>query len=636
MLVLRKADAAASIVRMRLLGANPRPAVEGKEKLPGKSHYFLGSDRKRWRTNVPQYARVEYKDVYPGVSLAYYGNQSQLEYDFVVNPGADPGSIRLGIDGADEIKVDADGNLHVCLPGGEMLQRAPVVYQELDGVRQVIDGRFVLRGRAEVGFEVGHYQADRPLVLDPSLIYSTYLGGSLLDVGYSIAVDASGNAYITGSTDSTDFPTANALQADNAGGGDAFVAKLNAAGSALVYSTYLGGSSLEQGYGIAVDASGNAYVIGMTLSTDFPTANPVQAGQGGASDAFLAKLDEMGSALVYSTYLGGMDSDLGLGIAVDPSGSAYVTGFTASINFPTANPLQADHGGAYDAFVTKLSAAGSSLVYSTFLGGMDADFGGGIAVDASGNAYVAGSTLSTDFPIADPFQAANAGRHDAFIAKLNTAGSALVYSTYLGGNSDDLGNGIAVDASANAYVVGQTGSVDFPTVNPLQAESGGSADVFVAKLNAAGSALRYSTYLGGTGYDLGRGIAVDVFRNAHVTGRTDSTDFPTRNAFQPANAGDSDAFVAKLSTSASGWSTLVYSSYLGGSRLETSLGIAVDSFGNAYVAGGTESTDFPTVRPFQGANAGGMDAFLVKIGARATGGTQGPGDEVAKPRPERP
>ncbi len=374
------------VLRMKLLGANARPAIEGREELPGKSHYFIGNDPKKWRTDVPQYARVQYKDVYPGVSLTYYGNQDRLEYDFVVSPGGDPRRIGLGIEGAQRIHVDAEGNLVLSLPGGEVVQRAPVVYQEVDGARKAVEGRFVLRGRGEVGFEVGAYAADRPLVLDPLLVYSTYLGGSGDDHGQAIAVDPSGNVYVTGYTFSTNFPTANPLQGAYGGGTyDAFVAKLNSAGSALVYSTYLGGSGYDLGLGIAADASGNAYVIGDTSSTNFPTVNPLQAGYGGGSDAFVAKVNATGSALVYSTYLGGSGGDQGQGIAVDSSGNASVTGTTQSTDFPTANPLQAKLSGIGDAFVAKLNASGLALAYSTYLGGSDFDQGHDIAVNASGD-----------------------------------------------------------------------------------------------------------------------------------------------------------------------------------------------------------------------------------------------------------
>jgi hypothetical protein len=619
-LALHKPEGSPAVLRMKLLGANPRPVVKGREELPGKSNYFIGNDPKKWRTNVPQFARVEYEEVYRGVSLAYYGNQGQIEYDFVVNPGADPKRIRLGIEGADAIHVDADGNLVLSLPDGEVVQRAPVVYQEVDGVRTAVDGRFVLTGKQEVRFEVGTYEPDRPLVLDPLLVYSTYLGGSGGETGFGLAADVSGNAYVTGYTYSSDFPMANPRQGFG-GGEDAFIAKLNPEGSAFVYSSYLGGSGADRGFGIAADASGNAYVTGWTGSIDFPVADAVQAASGGIEDVFVAKLNPTGSMLTYSTYLGGSGSDYGRGIAVDTSGNVCVTGWTLSTNFPTVNPRQPSNGGAYDAFVAKLNTAGSALVYSTYLGGSLGDRGNAIAVDASGNAYVTGVTQSTssgDFPTANPFQATHGGGfEDGFVAKLSASGSALLYSTYVGGNGSEEGTGMAVDASGNAYVTGFTESTNFPMANPLQTTNGGGPyDAFVAKLNPAGSALTYSTYLGGGGLDQGHAIAVDSSARAYITGTTTSTDLPTLNPFQAAHGGGyADAFVAKLNSAGS---ALLYSSYLGGSAADEGYGIGVDALGNAYVTGVTVSADFPTATPVQATHAGGTDAFVTKIGPGAS------------------
>jgi plastocyanin len=612
----KKLSSPPEVLRMKLLGADPRPAIEGREELPGKSHYFIGNDPQKWRTDVTQYARVEYKDVYPGVSLTYYGNQGQLEYDFVVSPGGDPRRIRLGIEGAEEIHVDAEGNLVLSLPGGEVVEKAPFVYQEVDGARKAVEGRFVLRGRGEVGFEVGAYEADRPLVLDPVLAYSTYLGGTQFDEGLGIAVDASGSAYVTGRTVSTDFPTANPLQAASGGGFDAFVTKLNAAGSALAYSTYLGGSNGDVGQAIAVDPSGNAYVAGFTYSTDFPTVNPLQATFGGGQDdAFVAKLNPAGSALLYSTYLGGSGDDEAYAIALDASQNAYVTGRTYSTNFPTASPFQATYGGVTDAFVAKLNTAGTALVYSTYLGGSNTDEAYGIAVDASGSAFVTGWTQSLNFPTANPLQAYTGGA-DAFVAKLNTAGSALLYSTYLGGTLNDYGEAIAVDASGNAYVTGLTNSTNFPTANPLQATNLATYyTAFVTKVNTTGSALVYSTYLGGNIDDHGAGLSVDASGNAYVTGQTSSTNFPTASPLQAANGGGvADAFVAKVNAAGS---ALIFSTYLGGSGDDRGFGIAVDRSGNSYVTGRTLSTNFPTANPFQTTYGGNTDAFVAKIRLRS-------------------
>ena len=568
-------DAEEAVLRMKLVGANPSPRVSGLEELPSRSNYFIGNDPKNWRTNVPHYAKVQYKDVYPGVDLVYYGNQRQLEYDLVVAPGTDPGAIQLAFEGEENLEIDAQGDLVLDSAGGQVRLHKPLVYQQVEGVRREISGSYVLTGVRQVGFRVGAYDAGKPLVIDPVLSYSTYLGG--IGVGFAIAVDASGNAYVTGFTGSTDFPTASPIQPTFGGGGDAFVMKLNAAGNDLVYSTYLGGSGTDTGNGIAVDSSGNAYVTGRTDSTDFPTASPIQPAHGGGTpfrDAFVTKLNAAGSALVYSTYLGGSGREEGNEIGVDAAGNAYVTGFTFSTDFPTASPIQPALGSSFevDAFVTKLNATGSALVYSTYLGGSRSENGNDIAVDASGNAYVTGFTRSTDFPTVSPIQAANAGGLDVFVTKLNAAGNALVYSTYLGGSGNefgqlgDVGAGIAVDASGNAYVTGVTDSLDFPTASPIQPTFGGGGDdVFAAKLNAAGNALVYSTYLGGSGRDSGFDMAVDASGNAYVTGNTASIDFPTVNPFQPAfGGGVTDAFIAKITDEPPGLPTLPADSVVNG------------------------------------------------------------------------
>jgi hypothetical protein len=619
-LALHKASAKSGVLRMKLLGANPAPDVSGMDEMPGKSNYFIGNDAKKWHTNVPMYAKVKYKGVYSGIDLVYYGNQRQLEYDFVVAPGADPRRIQLGVRGARKISRSGDGDLVLAMDEGEICWHKPVVYQEKDGARQEIAAHYAIKSKNRVGFEVAGYDLRRPLFIDP-LVYSTYLGGSGADSGYAIAVDSSDNAYVTGATNSTDFPTMNPLQPANAGGAlDVFVAKLNPTGSALVYSTYLGGSGEDFGNAIAVDSSGNAYVTGATGSTDFPTVNPLQSTNAGGQngwDAFVAKLNPTGSALVYSTYLGGGGLDDGNGIAVDSSGSAYVTGQTNSSNFPTMNPLQPTLGGCCNAFAAKINPAGSAFVYSTYLGGSGGDIGYGIAVDSSGNSYITGYTVSTNFPTMNPLQPTIGGGEgtilgDAFVAKLNPAGSGLVYSTYIGGSGDDRGSGIAVDGSGNAYVTGSTGSTDFPTMNPLQPTNGGSNDAFVAKLNSTGSALIYSTYLGGSAADGGGGIAADGSGNAYVTGSTVSTDFPTMSPLQPTNGGGNDAFVAKLNPTGS---ALVYCTYLGGSGYDSGSGIAADGSGNAYVTGYTTSVDFPTMNPLQPVNGGGgdWDVFVAKI-----------------------
>ena len=938
-----------AVLRMTLVGANAHPQMTGAEELSGKTNYFMGKDPKRWRSNVPTYGKVKYRGVYPGVDLIYYGHQRQLEYDFVVAPGADPKAIRLAFNGVQQMRVDAEGNLLLGMAGGEVRQHKPILYQEENGIKQVIDGRYIIHGEREVGFEIAGYDTSRPLMIDPVISYSTYLGGSLGDTGLGIAVDASG-IYVTGSTTSLNFPgagtsainngffkstnSAGSWSASNSGltstnvqaiaidqmnpstlyaavqtnpgvfkstnggaswtlsstglsggvsnlvvdpsnsatiyattsgsgifkstnfgaswsaintglpastsfvtlavdptnsatlyagantgassgiyksidgganwsainsglttsgkvvlaividpitpstlyigtqdyvfkstdggsswvaknsssglasnfiqalaidplnpntlyagtpvsgasvykstnggntwtasgltsldvralvvdpvttstiyagtlggvykstdsganwslsssglahttvrtlaidrttpatlyaGGlsnsDGFVAKLNPTGSALIYSTYFGGSGNEDSPGgaIATDSSGNVYLTGETLSPDFPvTAGAYQSTSGGVQDTFITKLNSTG-AITYSTYLGTISTETGYGIAVDSAGYIYITG---SVNGPsplptTPNAYRTTSSGLTDAFLMKLNPAGggaADLLYLTYLGGSGTDRGYGIVVDSLGNAYISGYTASNNFPTTPgAYQPTyGGGASDVFVAKVNTNASgvaSLVYATYLGGSGDDSGGsstsvtansvGIALDSSGNVYVTGATASTNFPTTaSAFQATNGGGIDAFVAKLNPAGGGLAdllYSTFLGGSSNDQGNAIAVDSFGNAYVTGFTNSTNFPTANAFQSASGGGIDAFVAKLNPGASGAASLIYSSYHGGSGTDRGLGIALDASGNAYLTGLTTSTNFPTVNPFQSTLGDGQDAFITKV-----------------------
>ncbi len=607
-------DPLPAIVRLTLPGADPTPLIVGLNELPGKSHYFIGNDPIRWRTNLAHYSRVKYQAIYPGIDLIFYGRQRQLEYDFVVAPGTNPDTIQLKFSGVDELELTEQDELLLHTPQGLIVQRAPVIYQEIDGVKQPIAGRYLLKEKAAdnglplVGFVVGDYDRSRPLIIDPVLSYSTYLGGNLDDVGQGIVVDSSGNVYIAGETTSTDFPSQSPFQGTKGAGIDAFVAKLNPSGSALLYSTYLGGGSDDVAYSIAIDSSGNVYLTGRTNSGDFPTQTPFQATQGGATDAFVSKLNSTGSALIYSTYLGGNDNDVGQDIVADNSGNVYLTGYTESTNFPTQSPYQTDQA-LRDAFVTRLNAAGSALVYSTYLGGSGVDNGNGIKVDSSGNAYVAGDTASSDFPTQSPYQTDQTGQ-DAFVTKLNAAGTALVYSTYLGGSGTDQGLDLALDSSGNAYITGGTASTDFPTQTPYQTDQLGD-DVFVTKLNTTGSALVYSTYLGGSATDRGIGITVDGSGIVHLTGQTDSSNFPLQNPLQATKAAGFDVFMSRLNAAGS---ALVYSTYLGGDGEDVGLDIATDSSNNTYLTGYTFSTDFPTQSSYQ-INQPDRDGLVSKIAA---------------------
>ena len=612
----------AAVLRMKLAGATVNPEVAGLEELAGRVNYFVGNDARKWRTNVPTYARVNFHGVYPGVDLAYYGNRQQLEYDFIVAPHADPQKIAMRFQGAEAFSVDSNGDLVLTINKKELRFRKPVVYQEIDGRRHEITSTYMLKGKRSVGFEIAAYDPNRPLIIDPTLVYSTYLGGSIYSNGYGVAADSAGNAYVTGETCASDFPTTpSAFQSVSPGSCPAFVTKFNPTGSGLVYSTYLGGSkgSGARANGIALDAAGNAYVAGTTDSPDFPTTSgafrPVPLCVA-CDTGFVTKLNPAGSGLVYSTYLGGSIFDLIMDIAIDASGDAYVTGWTESVDFPiTPGAAQPVFPGtasfSTSVFMTKLNASGTALLYSTYLGGSQNAFGYAIAVDPSGNAYVTGTAFG-DFPVTPfAFQVLSQGGVDAFVAKIDPTGfgsASLVYSTYLGGAANEDARGIAVDATGNAYVMGTTQSDNFPTTSgafqAVKTSMPTLGSAFVTKMKPDGTGLVYSTFLGGTRYQIGTGIAVDASGGTYVTGTTNSYDFPTTpDAFQPNKGGYGacwwDAFVTAINPQGS---ALVYSTHIGGGIGGGSCGygtdrgerIAVDVGGHVYVGGWTESTMFPT------------------------------------------
>ena len=613
---------ATAVVRMQLAGANALAKVSASGELPGRSNYFLGNDPNKWHTDVPHYARVSYQDVYPGVNLAFHGAQRQTEFDFVVAPGANPAPIGFHFTGAKGIKTDAAGNLVISSAAGDVLLHKPVAYQEQNGARQAVDARFALSSNDlttgnQVSFELGNYDHSRELVIDPSVsyLYSTYLGGSGDDEGQGIAFDSNGNAYVTGETTSTNFPGASGSLT---GAINIFVTEIKADGSALVYSTYVGGNGSDSGNGIAVDALGNAFIAGGTTSTNFPVMAPFQNSLAGTRNAVVFELIS-GGTLAYSTYLGGSGDDVALGIALDQTTNAYaVVGKASSTNFPTHNAKQGSLNGASNGFVTLWNSS-NTRVYSTYLGGGTGDAVFGVALDSSDDAYVTGQTFSTAFPVLNALQATcgscSGGNSNAFVTAYNPTGSAYIYSTFLGGSGGDEGDGIAADSTGNVYVTGTTTSSNFPaTTGVLQAAYAGDTDAFVTKVNSGGGTLAYSTYLGGAGFDAGASIAVDSNGNAYVTGQTSSAAFPTAGPTQSSIGGGNDAFVSELDATAT---ALVFSTYLGGTLDEDDGGnygaIAVDSAGaNIYVTGNTSSTNFPTTSPYQGANKGGTDAFIVK------------------------
>ncbi|MCP4632851.1 MAG: T9SS type A sorting domain-containing protein [candidate division Zixibacteria bacterium] len=603
----------AMLIHAKFIGANPNPLIIADERLPHTCNYFYGNNPANWRTGIPNSSYIVYKDIWQGIDLRYHGNGRGMKYDFIVNPGADISQIRIRYEGIEGLSVAPNGDLQMQTKFGPVSENIPLVYQESDDSKIELTGRYILIGPNTFGFEVDGYNRSQTLVIDPELTYSSYLGGSDYDIIQSIVIDSSGNVYVTGWTLSSDFPTINFYDDIYDGGDDAFVSKFNPAGDSLIYSTYLGGSDKDRGIDIAIDGSGSAYVIGYTWSESFPTVNAYDSTLDGGEDAFITKLSPEGDSLIYSTFLGGGSAERGWGIVTGSSGSAYVTGRTASGNFPTVNPYDNSYnGGINDAFVSKFAPAGNSLLYSTFLGGDNIDEGNNIAIDDIGNAYVIGITGSDNFPIVNPYDSSyNGGIYDAFVSKFSLAGDSLIYSTYLGGDDYDHGNDIALDDLGNVYVTGDTQSPDFPTIDAYDNTYNGVEDAFVSKLYFAGDSLIYSTYLGGIGLEWVKSIAVDGSGSVYVIGTTQSNDFPTKCAFDYSFNGGQDCYVTKFSPAGN---SLIYSTYLGGNYTDQGLGIAVDNSGNALVTGYTTSDSFPMVNPYDGSLNGISDAFVAIIG----------------------
>src|SRR5579872_1046110 len=630
---------ASSTIQFRLSGAAKNPAVVGEDQKPGKVNYFIGRDPAKWRTNVPIFGRVRYKNVYPGIDLVYYGSGRQLECDFAVSPGANPNQVQFEIEGANLLRVDAAGNLLLRTNAGELQFASPVVYQESNGARIVVDGGYVMSDPTHFSFHVAHYDPGKSLVIDPVLVYSTYLGGSGTDQPAGVVVDSSGSVYIAGATTSPDFPLAT-LGSLPTGANHVFVSKFDPTGSNLVYSDYIGGSNQDFGYALALDTANHVYVTGSTESGDFPVVNPYQSSLPGAYSGFLSKISADGSSLLYSTYLGGNAYDQPSATAVNSAGEAYVAGFTSSQNFPISNAYQPavspNQGGVYGVygFLTKFSVDGSSLVYSTYLAGnlnvptcpqgtcwpSPWSLIYGLALDSNDNAYVAGTTNTYNFP-ATPgayltTDSAPQNTLVSFASKFSSAGT-LDYSTYLYGASGASAQiaAIAVDGSGSAYVTGEAPSDGtFPITSTMicdpQIYFGSCSYAFVTKFDPTGSSLQYSTFLGPFNGAFPHAIAVDQNNDAYVLSLTSSPTFTAQNGIEGYTSPD-DLLIAEIDPTAS---SELFATYVGGSGAQFPAGIAVDSAGDIYVGGQTVSTDFPvTSAAFQDSLAGAANAFVLKI-----------------------
>lgn len=602
--------------QLAFLGSNTSPVIRGRKRAQTQLNYLKGQDSARWVTGAAAYHEVSYQELYPGVDLLFYGNgQRGIEYDFVLKPRADISQIQLEYTGVDEIGLDRQGNLQLTLKGQQILQQAPLMYQWQGDSKVPVAGRYQLAAdQHSVSFVADNYDHNRELIIDPVIIYSTYLGAPG-DASRDILVDADGNAWITGYTTSTDFPVVNGAQSSHGGAIDVFIAKLNSDGSALDYATYLGGSDDEVSGGsigpaMAIDRSGNILITGRTLSQDFPIVNALQPLMAGDSDFFVTKLSPDGSRILWSTYLGGsatgqVPPESAPTIATDFQGNAFIMGYSSVAGFPMVNALQPEPAGAIDTIVAKIAADGSELLFSTYLGGSNSDKGRGMTTDTEGNVYIVGRTDSVDFPTASPLQASQAGRGDIFITKMAGDGSALLFSSYLGGSNTDKGRAVKVDSLGNIYVTGNTQSDNFPVRNPAQATLAGSGDAFAVKISSGTPQVVFATYLGGAAEDLGAALALDSRSNVYITGYTLSDDFPVFRSLQPTLNGEQDAFVAQLTSRGNRFGSV---SYLGGSGDDEGTAIALDRDGNVFVVGDSNSQDFPLQVPFQ-VEAGGIFVY---------------------------
>lgn len=595
-------------VSVHFVGANPNPLLQDTAST-AKVNYFLSNDQSKWRRDIPLVSRVRVKDIYPGIDVVYYGHNGEIEFDFEIAPGANPALIRLAVDGASTELAHADHRMAENTIRKAVL-RIPWAYQEIDGSRSDVEASLVLKSGL-YQLKLGDYDKSRPLVVDPVLSFSTYLGGNAADESSAMAVDVLGNVYMALYTNSTNLPTLNAYQNGLGGFASIYVAKFIRQGNQLVlaYATYIG-NNLAEVRGLAVDGLGNAYITGSTSSTTFPLVNPLQVSNAGLIDGYVVKLGASGNSLLYSTYFGGNSVDRGRAIAVDALGNAYITGVTSSTNFPVQNAYQSTNAGILDCYVLKLVPAGNTLVFSTYLGGSDMDYGAGIVIDNQQNVYISGNTYSPNFPAIFAFQTAAGGASDGFVAKLNPTGTVL-FSTYLGGNGDDFAPAITLDAAKNIYVAGQTGSANFPSLNTTHATYTGTTDAFVTRFTPSGIA-NYSRYLGGTGSDAASAITIDTTGHPYLSGSTTSIDFPMALPLRGSISGAGDAFISVLDIPSD---SQIFSTYIGGTGTDYATSIKLDASENIILGGYTTSNDLPLVYPYQSVAGGGNDAYFMIISA---------------------
>ncbi|MEW6413308.1 MAG: SBBP repeat-containing protein [Candidatus Zixiibacteriota bacterium] len=624
------------LVKAAFVGARGNPEVVGQGKLDYRSNYFLGNDPSRWRTNVANFESIVYRGLYPGIDLRYFGNGEYLEYDFIVSAGADPSVIEVRYEGADGIYVNGSGELVVETGWGTVTERCPYVYQETSTGRVEVVGSYRQISPMSFGFSLdGGYDRSLPLIIDPVLTHSTYIGGWASEYGWGVQIDDEGFVYTVGVTNSADYPVVNALQNTLAGDWDITVSKINFETGQYVYSTYLGSIAREENPRMDIDEDGCAYIVARTFGSDFPLVNAYDNTLGGTSDALLTKISAAGDQLVYSTFLGGSDDDFGTGIFVDKNFNAYVTTTTYSSDFPLLNPYQASPGqGSKDLTVTKFTSAGNQLLYSTYLGGTQDEEGRGLHVDSVGRVYLTGYTYSKDFPVVNAYDAILDGATDGFIARLGSSGNVLDFSTYFGGTSSELCTALDLDRSGNIYVAGGTASTDLPIVGGFQpVHSGGGYlgyDIFLSKFSPTAGSLLYSTFMGGTDDDFGEGMCVGRYNDVYLTGYTYSFDFPLVDPLFAAMVGTPDAFVARVGADGS---ELKFSTYLGGSAADVARTVVISDLRSVYVTGYTTSTNFPIVDPVQPYRLGTRDGFVSMIDFGCCEGIVGnvdydPGDYV--------